>query len=175
MCNTFCCRFSHISEKVVAEVFGTFYKRGQGFVSSCTFLNAFPVLHATFIFYSVFFVTHVKCDLDFGIDLSQLHNAICHPSPDAQSIQTSLLLLVRVKQWRDFTTKHQRLSRFRIKVKRERDASSCMLRTMAVNSSQLSHDRNYTCYETEPRSTKQTPIDCLNICANKERSLSLWH
>ena len=46
--NTFCCRLSHISENVFSEVFVPFYKRGQGFVSSCTFLNAFPVLHATF-------------------------------------------------------------------------------------------------------------------------------
>ena len=28
--NTFCCRFSHISEKVFSEVFAIFYKRGQG-------------------------------------------------------------------------------------------------------------------------------------------------
>ena len=48
--NTFFCQFSHISEKVFAEVFMTFYKRGQGFVNSCTFLNVFSVLHATFFF-----------------------------------------------------------------------------------------------------------------------------
>ena len=47
--NTFCCRSSKISEKVFAEVFATFYTRGEGFASSCTFLNAsFSVLHATF-------------------------------------------------------------------------------------------------------------------------------
>ena len=46
--NTFCCQFSHISEKVFAEVFATFHKRGQGFVSSCTFWTVFFVPHATF-------------------------------------------------------------------------------------------------------------------------------
>ena len=59
--NTFCCRFSHISEKVFAEVFATFYKRGEGFVSSCTFLNAFSVLHATF-FFTVYRAMEWSCE-----------------------------------------------------------------------------------------------------------------
>ena len=44
----------------------------------------------------LFFVTRVKCDLDFGIDPSLLRKWICHSPSHIQSIQTSSLRLFRM-------------------------------------------------------------------------------